>query len=303
MKIKSNRTYSGFSFRPVNYEEVLTELKNVDVSKTTQLEGVPTKIVKENLNIFATFLTKDISKCIRKGEFPDKLKTADITPVFKRGDKHEKSNFRPVSILPILSKVYEKCLYKQIENYMENILSNFQCGFRKGFNTRQCLIGMIEKAKIIMDKGGHFSALLTDLSKAFDCLPHDLLIAKLDAYGFKYDALYLIFNYLNNTKQRVKINSSFSSFQNIISGVPQRSLLGPLLFNIFLTDIFLFCPTEIASYTDDKTPYATGVCLEKTLQKVEIASNTLFKWFYNNYTVANADKCHLLTSTSEEVSV
>ena len=162
---------------------------------------------------------------------------------------------------------------------------------------------MIEKAKRIMDKGGHFSALLTDLSKAFDCLPHDLLIAKLDAYGFKNDALYLIFNYLNNRKQRVKINSSFSSFQNIISGVPQGSLLGPLLFNIFLTDIFLFCPTEIASYADDNTPYATGVCLEKTLQKVEKASNTLFKWFSNNYMVANADKCHLLTSTSEEVSV
>ena len=123
---------------------------------------------------------------------------------------------------------------------MENILSNFQCGFRKGFNTQQCLIGMIEKAKSIMDKSGRFSALLTDLSKAFDCLPHDLLIAKLDAYGFKNDALYLIFNYLNNRKQRVKINSSFSSFQNIISGVPQGSLLGPLLFNIFLTDIFLF---------------------------------------------------------------
>ena len=180
--------------------------------------------MKENLNIFATFLTKDINKCISKGEFPDKLKTANITPAFKRCDKHDKSNYRPISMLPILSKVYEKCLYKQIENYMENILSNFQCGFRKGFNTQQCLMGMTEKAKSIMDKGRHFSTLLTDLSKAFDCLPHDLLIAKLDAYRFKNDALYLIFNYLNNRKQRVKINSSFSSFQNIISGVPQGSL-------------------------------------------------------------------------------
>ena len=152
---------------------------------------------------------------------------------------------------------------------MKNILSNSQYVFRKSFNAQQCLIGMIEKAKRIMDKGGYFRALLTDLSKTFDCLPHDLLVAKLDAYRFKNDALYLIFNYLNNRKQRVKINSSFSSFQNIISGVPQGSLLGSLLFNIFLTDIFLFCPTKVASYADDNTPGATADCLEKTLQKVE----------------------------------
>ena len=101
-----------------------------------------------------------------------------------------------------------------------------------------------------------------------------MLIAKLDDYGFKNDALYLI-NYLNNTKQRVKINSSFSFFQNIISGVPSGSLLGPLLFNIFLTDIFLFCPTEIASCADDNISYTTGNCLKKTLQKVEEASNIL----------------------------
>ena len=90
LKIKSNRTYSGFSFRPVNYEEVLTELKNLDMSKITHLEGIPTKIVKENLNIFAAFLVKDINTCIRRGEFPDKMKTANIIPVFKKGDKHKK---------------------------------------------------------------------------------------------------------------------------------------------------------------------------------------------------------------------
>ena len=206
LKIKSNQTYPGFSFRPVNYEEILAEFKNLDMSKATQLEGIPTKIVKENLNIFATFLVRDINKCIRKGEFPDKLKTTDITKAFKKGDKHGKSNYRPVSILPILSKVYEKCLYKQVENFMENIFSNLQCGFRTGFNAQQCLIGMIEKAKRIMDRGRDFIALLTDLSKAFDCLPHDLLLAKLVAYRFKNDALYLIFDYLNNRKQRVKIN-------------------------------------------------------------------------------------------------
>ena len=113
-----------------------------------------------------------------------------------------------------MSKVYEKCLYKQIRNYKEDILTNFQCGFRKGFNAQQCLTAMIEKAKGIMDKGGHFSALLTDLSKAFDCLPHDLLIAKLDAYGFKNDAHYLIFNYLDNRKSKNKLTLQLFSKHN-----------------------------------------------------------------------------------------
>ena len=113
---------------------------------------------------------------------------------------------------------------------------------------------MTEKSKGVMDKGRHFTALLTNLSKAFYCLPDDLIIAKLDTYGFKNDALCLIFNHFNNRKQRVNINSSFSSFQNIIGGVPQGFLLGPLSFNIFPTDTFLFRRTEIASYADDNTP-------------------------------------------------
>ena len=113
-----------------------------------------------------------------------------------------------------MSKVYEKCLYKQIRNYKEDILPNFQCGFTKGFNAQQCLTVMIEKAKGIMDKGGHFSALLTDLSKAFDCLPHDLLIAKLDTYGFKNDAHYLIFNYLDNRKSKNKLTLQLFSKHN-----------------------------------------------------------------------------------------
>ena len=127
---------------------------------------------------------------------------------------------------------------------------------------------MTEKAKGTMDEGEHFSALLNYLSKAFDCVPHDLLIAKLDAL------YYLIFNYLNNRKQKVKINLSFRSFQKIISGVPQGPLLCPLLVNIFLTYIFLFWPTEIASYADENTPYATGDCLEK-LYKKQKKSQTL----------------------------
>ena len=151
-----------------------------------------------------------------------------------------KKNYRPVSILANVSKIYERCLYDQIATYFEHIFSRYQCGFRKGYSAQQCLLAMIEKWKKTVDNGGVFGALLTDLSKAFDCIPHDLIIAKLEAYGFHIDALKLIHDYLSNRKQRVKVNDAYSSWKDIFYGVPQRSILGPLLFNKNLCQLFNF---------------------------------------------------------------
>ena len=147
-----------------------------------------------------------IDACI----FPTSLKLPDITPVYKKGSKNSKENYRPVSILPNISKIYERCLFKPISNYFENIFSKFQCGFRQGLSAQYCLISMIEKWKKSVDKGKTFAALLTDLSKAFDCLPHDLIIAKLNAYGFSLSAARLMQSYLCNRKQRTKINTAYS---------------------------------------------------------------------------------------------
>ena len=116
----------------------------------------------------------------------------------------------------------------------------FSVVFAKKYSTQHALIAMIEKAKKILDMGGTFGAVLTDFSKAFDCMTHDLLIAKLHALNFDVNALNLIFDYLTGRKQRVKINSSFISYQDIFHGVLQGSILGPLLFNLFLCDLFLF---------------------------------------------------------------
>ena len=115
----------------------------------------------------------------------------------------------------------------------ENALSIFQCGFRQKYGTQHVLIAMIEKARKVLDRGGTFGVLLTDLSNAFDCMTHDLLIAKLHALNFDMNALNLIFDYLTEMKQRVKINSSFSSYLDIFQGVSQGAILGPLLFNLF----------------------------------------------------------------------
>ena len=115
---------------------------------------------------------------------------------------------------------------------------------------------MIEKWKIVVDNGGALGALLTDLSKAFDCILHELIIAKLEAYGFQIDALRLVYDYLLNRKQRVKLNKTFSSWRDIDHGVPQGSILSPLFFNIHLCDLFYFLDDlAIASYADDTTLY------------------------------------------------
>ena len=152
---------------------------------------------------------------------------------------------------------------------------------------------MIEKFKKSLDQGGEYAALLTDLSKAFDCLPHDLIIAKLHAYGFDKALLRLMHSYLTDRYQRVKINNSYNLWSLIKHGVPQGSILGPILFNIFLCDMFFMMDNiDLASYADGNTPYSVGKSqcdLETKLQK---ASVKLFKWFHENGLKANQDKCH-----------
>ena len=233
-------------------------------------------------------------------KFHNELKEADIVPVHKKKSKFSKENYRPISILPNISKVYERCLYDQISNFFEDVFSKYQCGFRKGYSAQHCLLVMIEKWKKIVDYGGVFGALLTDLSKAFDCIPHDLIIAKLEAYGFQTDALNLVYDYLSNRKQRVKINETFSCWKDIEYGVPQGSILGPLLFNIHLCDLFYFLEDlDIASYADDTTIYTVKENKESVINALEASSLPLFTWFNNNFMKANSDKSHILLSCSE----
>ena len=213
-----------FKFSIVEKRKVLNEIVNLDASKSCQDTDVPTKVIKEDADIFSNFIHPAINASINKNEFPSFLKLADVIPVFKKGSKNSKHNYRPISILKNISKVYERVMFKQIGDFMENFFSKFQCGFRKGYSTQQCLIALIEKWKSATDKGKSFRALLTDLSKVFDCLPHELLIAKLHPYGFSLAALRLFCSYLSNRKQRTKINESYSSWEEILFGVPQGSI-------------------------------------------------------------------------------
>ena len=302
---KENSTSkSNFNFSFVEKVDILKEIKMLQSNKATQNTDIPTKLIKDNADIFAEFIFISLNKCIEQSVFPSKLKLANITPVHKKNSKSSKENYRPVSILSNISKVYEKFMFKQMSEYFESFLSKYQCGFRKGYSAQHCLLSMLEKWKSAIDNKKMFGALLTDLSKAFDCLSHDLLIAKLNAYGFSIAALRLVQNYLSNRKQRTKINSDFSSWEEILFGVPQGSILGPLLFNIFLCDLFFIMnETDFASYADDNTPYVVGNNIEDVIIKLQNASLTLFQWFYDNQMKANPDKCHFICSTDDKVNI
>ena len=163
---------------------------------------------------------------------------------------------------------------------------------------------MLEKWKSVVDKEKSFGELLADLSKALDCLPHELLLAKLHAYGFSIAALRLIHSYLTNRKQRTKVNLAYSPWEEIWFGIPQGSILGPLLFNIFLCDLFFIMnETDFASYADDNTPYRTASTLDEVIKSLEHDSMMLFQWFSGDQINANISKCHLLVNKKNEVTI
>ena len=243
----------------------------------------------------SSYLADCINTAISNCHFPNELKWADIIPVFKKGETYDKENYRPISILPTVSKVFERVIFDQINKFMENKFSNLLCGFRKGFSTQTTLIKLLQKWQKCLDNKGIVGTVLIDLSKAYDCIQHDLLLAKLDAYGFSKRAIAFLKSYLKGRKQRVKIGSAFSKWLEVNFGIPQGSILGPLLFNIFINDLFLFIKeSDICNFADDNTLYVCDNTIKEVIIKLKSDLLNLNKWFSDNSLVANPSKFQLM---------
>ena len=189
---KIRKTYESdkkFSFQQVTEEHVRQVILSIDGSKATLVGDIPADMLKVTLDIHLSLITKIINLSFENGCFPDDLKLAEVSPIFKKNDDLDKENYRPVSVLFNVSKVFERIIYSQIDAFMQDKLSNLLTGFRKNHSTKHCLMYMLENWKNMLDKRGYVCAMFMDLSKAFDTIHHDLMIVKLGAYGFSQDAI------------------------------------------------------------------------------------------------------------------
>ena len=196
----------SLAFEFVTLEETIKEVSNLSIKKASQTLDIPVKIVQENKDLISYFVYNNFNNALSSLQYPNGLKYADVTPVFKKDDKSDKSNYQPISILPNLSKVYKRIMQNQIYPYLNKIFSKYQCSFWKRFSAQHCLTAMIKKWRQSLDSGGQAAAVLTDLSKAFDCIDHELLVVELNTYGFDNSSLTFIYSYLSGRKQRTKIN-------------------------------------------------------------------------------------------------
>ena len=293
--IKSKISISQrFKFEDVDMDKMYEKIKSLDPKKGSS-QDIPTDILIGSNDIVCKYISDIYNRDKNRNQFPLFLKTADVAPHFKDDDRTSEKNYRPVSNLLILSKLYEDNMSDQMKIYMEEYLSPYIFGYRKSYGPQPCLLSMIEMWRKALDEGKVAGAILTDLSKAFDCISHDLLIAKLHSYGFDKSALLFVYDYLKNRVQRTKVNGAYSSWKELLNGVPQGSILGPLLFNIFINDIFWFVDkTKIANYADDNTTYGVEKSIMTLLKCLEEDTHNVLNWFRFNEMMPNQGKCHLM---------
>ena len=243
-----------YTFRKGPKDGIIKTIKGLDSTTATGIDRIPPELVKLACDIIPEPLTSLISSTLIDCHlFPLREKVATVTPIFKKDDKLSKKNYRPISVLNVFSKVFKRHILNQMMPFFDKIQSKFISAYRSRYSSQHVLLRLIEEWRKCLDEIKVVGAILMDLSKAFDCLPHDLLIAKLEAYGLDRGALKLLLSYLNNRKQSVKVKGVKSILQLIKNSVPQGSILGPILFSIFINDIYYVLQSDLHNFADDNT--------------------------------------------------
>ena len=293
-EIKKNNGKS-FLFRFVSSREIAKIIKSISGKKAAGCDDIPAHFLKKISPKLIKPLTYMVNKCIFENTFPKVMKKANIVPLYKKKDKLDKDNYRSVNLLPVLSKILERVLYNQIFEYIDPFLHKYLSGFRKGHSCQDVLLRMTEDWRQSLDNGLNIGVIAIDLSKAFDCMPHGLLLAKLSAYGFTEDSCRLMKSYIMEREQRVKIGETVSDWICNIKGVPQGSILGPLLFNIFVNDLlYLKFNSKVYNYADDNTLCCVDSDIKPLKLKLQSDCQIAMNWFKQNSMKANASKFQMM---------
>ena len=292
--IKAKHAGNSFNITPAMEKDIEEIIDKLDPKKSMGIDNIPSKLVKLSKDIIKKPLTKAINLSIESSKFPNLMKYGRISPIYKNppdGSRLYKTDHRPITVLTIFSKIEERYIFNSMIEFTNSILSDKVSAYRKGYSSQHVVLKLTEQWRTHLDKNERVGALLMDLSKAFDCLPHELLIAKLAAYGVERKTLDLLYSYLKERKQSVKIKGKLSMFLQIVAGVPQGSILGPILFNIFINDfVEIFEKADILNFADDNTLSAHSRTTIGVVKCLEEESDKAINWFTENHMIANPGK-------------
>ena len=297
MKKYLKRSTSSFKFKAVSSADVLDCVMSISSNKATGLDQIPAGIIKDTMDAILTPLLHIMNLSLTTGKVPQQWKIGRVTPLHKGGSLTDPSNYRPICVLPVLSKVLEKLVFKQVYAYLtdNNLLTKCQHGFRPKHSTSTALINVVEDFQVSIDNGEVVAVVTLDLEKAFDLMPQDILIEKLKYLGFDDLAIEWFRQYFKLRKQVTTVNGNSSPVTLIESGVPQGSILGPLLFILMLNDLpEVVKQCKVSLYADDTCLYfsAKDPNILESIINTELSS--LSDWFFHNHLLLNVKKCNFM---------
>lgn len=291
-----------FKFHHTSPTEISAILISLAPQKKGGLSQTPCFVFKQLTHLLSLPLSIIFNQCVDTHKFPNPLKIALVTPVYKKGSPKDPGNYRPISSLPIISKIFEKILFNQLSKYTEtnSLLSKRQFGFRKNHSSDQMLMSLLQHWYSSIDNKKLICALSLDVKKAFDSISHPLLLHKLACFGLHHSAVDIISSYLSGRLQITKVAGSLSSPSPISAGVPQGSILGPLLFNLAINDLLESFQTSFA-YADDTLIYEITDNATRIPYIITDLFKNIHKWYQNNSLELNIAKTQVCIFSSKKI--